>query len=169
MCHFRAPPLQPTRICVLARHFLRLVLILHCSSHFMRAAQADERATATVTIRNQVILVELAQTEAQKALGLGGRDALLPDRGMLFPYAKTDYYTFWMKGMRFDLDIIWICKNRIVDIAANVSAPRGGPLVKYRPRVPADQVLEVVAGYAANHGWNLGDTVLMESPASSRK
>lgn len=133
---------------------------------FATPMQAEEFPTVTLQIRDQRLLVEVAKTAAQKIRGLGKRDSLAPNCGMLFPYAKADYYAFWMKGMRFDLDILWIRDHRIVDIRAHVPAPRGTPLIQYRPRVPADHVLEVEAGYAERHGWAIGDLVTIE-PSSA--
>ncbi len=126
------------------------------------SVRADELPTKTLQIRDQRISVEVAETAAQKMRGLSERDALAPNCGMLFPYAKADYYAFWMKGMRFRLDILWIRDLRIVDLRTNVPTPRGETLISYRPRTPADQVLEVEAGYAERHGWTIGDLVTIE-------
>lgn len=163
MCHSRidhAAVTHPTRICVIAQLLIGL-LLGGCSGTL--AARAEPLATATVRIREQTLRVEVAQTAAQKALGLGQRDALAPDHGMLFPYAKADTYAFWMKGMRFAIDIVWIRENRIVDISASLPPAHDGTLTQYRPRAPADQVLEVAAGYAARHGWAIGDAVTLEA------
>jgi len=114
---------------------------------------------AWVEIRGQRVAVDVADTPAKKALGLGGRDGLAPDTGMVFPYARPDYHAFWMKGMNFDIDILWIRDGRIVDIRHRVPYPRDGRLPSYSPKAPADLVLEVDAGYARAHGWRIGDRV----------
>jgi len=81
---------------------------------------------------------------------------------MYFPYARACFYTFWMKGMRFAIDIVFLREGRIVDLFAQVPFEPGGNGPTIRPRVLADAVLEVPAGYAAASGWQIGDRVRFE-------
>jgi uncharacterized membrane protein (UPF0127 family) len=87
---------------------------------------------------------------------------------MLF-VLPNDSPSFWMKGMRFPLDIVWINGNRVVDVSADVPAPQGpgGGLPTYSPDRPADRALEVNAGWAARHGVEPGDTVRVRLPGGS--
>ena len=43
--------------------------------------------------------------------GLSGRDNLADDEGMFFVFEKSDIYPFWMKDMKFAIDIIWIMED----------------------------------------------------------
>ena len=113
-----------------------------------------------LTINNHTFSVELALTDTQKAKGLGDRDSLPAETGMLFPYDHPDRYTFWMKGMRFPLDFIWINGNYVADITPDVPiAQNGQPLAIYQPKVPADKIFEVKAGTVAEDGIKIGDSV----------
>ena len=85
---------------------------------------------------------------------------------MYFPYEHPAIYTFWMKGMRFSIDIIWIRKGRIVGLNINVPFEEGGNGPTMRPKSLVDAVLEVPAGYAAASGWALGDRVSFERTES---
>jgi uncharacterized membrane protein (UPF0127 family) len=128
-------------------------------------AEPDHDATPPegwVTIRGQRVAVELAITPAEQQLGLGQRDALAWDTGMLFLYEKPGFYRYWMKDMRFDIDIVWIRGDRIVDISHRVPhvAGQNGPTVL--PDELADKVLEVPAGYATALGWRSGQPVEVE-------
>ena len=125
------------------------------------AVTADE-PEAWVSIRGQRVAVELALTREQQTLGLGERDRLPWDHGMLFPYDEPDFYGFWMKGMRFDIDIVWIRGDRIVDISHRVPHVPGGAGPTVGPRELSDTVLEVPAGYAESHGWQIGDRAAIE-------
>lgn len=115
-----------------------------------------------VAIRGRRVSIELAETPEQQQRGLGERDALAWDHGMLFLYDDPGFYAFWMKGMRFDIDIVWLREGRIVDVSHRVQHVPGsnGPTV--RPRELADAVLEVPAGYAEAHGWRPGDAARIE-------
>jgi len=120
------------------------------------------RADAVVTINGQRVEVELAITPEVQTRGLGYRDALAWDDGMLFIYDAPGFHRFWMRGMRFDIDIVWIRAGRIIDISHRVPHVPGenGPTVQ--PRELADQILEVPAGYAASHAWRIGNRVQVE-------
>lgn len=121
---------------------------------------------AWVTIRGERIAAERAASLEDKVRGLGGRDSLAWGRGMLFEYDRPAFYAFWMKDMRFDLDLVWIRDGHIVDIHHDVPAPKSaspeGSLPTYRPREMADTILEVPAGTAAALGWRRGDRVRIQ-------
>lgn len=112
-----------------------------------------------VSINGHVIPVELALTNEEKERGLGYRDSLDPDSGMLFVYSHAEQYGFWMKGMRFPIDIIWIADNIVVDISHNVEVATTSALPHYSPKVPVNKVLEVNAGKAQEWGIDIGDLV----------
>jgi uncharacterized membrane protein (UPF0127 family) len=115
-----------------------------------------------VTIGGQRIAVDLAVTPAEQQLGLGERDALPWDQGMLFLYEEPAFHRFWMKGMRFDIDIVWIRGDRIVDVSHRVPHVPGGNGPIVAPAELADKVLEVNAGYASAHGWRPGQRVQLD-------
>jgi len=114
-----------------------------------------------IIVNGHTISVELAITDAEKQKGLGERDSLAQDNGMLFVYQNKDRYGYWMKGMRFPLDYMWIDGNRVVDLSSNIPAPTapGQVPVELAPKVPVDKVLEVNAGMIAKLGVKIGDTV----------
>lgn len=114
--------------------------------------------TTKIKIANATLTVLMADSGQKRALGLGGRDRLNQE-GMLFIFPSAGYHSIWMKGMKFDLDIIWLQRGRIIDLATQVPAPKDGQvnLESYAPSKPADQVLEVEAGFVAKHGLKIGD------------
>lgn len=114
-----------------------------------------------VIINGHTIQVEVAVTDAEKLKGLGDRDSLAPGTGMLFVYQNKDRYGYWMKGMRFPLDYIWINGNQVVDMTPDVPAPKtpGEAPVELAPKVPVDKVLEVNAGDINRYGVVVGETV----------
>ena len=61
-----------------------------------------------ICIEKTCFNVEIADTDEKKILGLGNRDFLEEKEGMLFPYPEKSAPGFWMKDMRFPIDIIWI-------------------------------------------------------------
>lgn len=116
--------------------------------------------TSKVKINSTIFAVEVAATEAQKELGLGGRSSLTEQSGMLFPYDHKEQYEYWMRGMKFPLDFIWIDGNTIADITENVPVPLPNeqPVI-VKPQVAVDKVLEVRAGSVKKNNISIGDTV----------
>ncbi len=119
--------------------------------------------SATATIRGVTYRVDVAVTPKEKEIGLGGRDSLPDGTGMLFPYDHAEQFSYWMKGMRFPIDIIWIRDFRIVDISKNVPIPIDGTLPVYAPREPVNLVLEIASGESDTHGFQIGDTVSIKN------
>lgn len=118
-----------------------LILII-CAYVITRSASFRQ---SVVRIGERRFLVELADTPALRERGLGFRDTLPSGQGMLFlfPDVNPDRYAFWMKGMRFPLDIAWIRDGRIVYIKRNIPADAEDI---FRPPTLADSVLEVNTG-----------------------
>src|SRR2546423_625848 len=97
---------------------------------------SNENSQKAIAINDHVINVEVVDTEVAREKGLGGRDFLAKDTGMLFVFPKNDTYAFWMKDMKFNIDIVWISADgHIVDMRENVS-PNTYPTV-FSPRSPA--------------------------------
>lgn len=100
--------------------------------------------------------LEVADTDATRARGLGGRAALAADQGMLFVYQPARQQCFWMKDTRFALDIIWLDdQQRVIHIASNAK-PESYPNT-FCPGQPASYVIELRAGEVARHTIELGD------------
>ncbi len=135
------------------------------------ACSAPAAPESTVTIRGQALPVEIVRTPEAQARGLGERDSLAWGRGMLFPYEKYSFLVFWMQGMRFDIDIVWIRDDRIVDIAHRVPHPPTQSAEPIRVRAPelVNLVLEVPAGYAQAQGWARGDRVEVSERGSDER
>ncbi|HEX2036747.1 MAG TPA: DUF192 domain-containing protein [Chloroflexota bacterium] len=106
------------------------------------------------------VTVELARTADERARGLGGHAPLGPTDGMLFVFEQAAPHAFWMKGMTFPLDIMWIEGGKVVHLERDVppSPPSETDLTRpvYTPSVSARYVLEVNAGFAAQHGVEVG-------------
>lgn len=119
-----------------------------------------------VIIKDVKINVLVADTPALRKQGLGGRESLGSNEGMLFVFPKADKTVFWMKGLKFPLDIIWIRGKKVVDIIKNVPPPLEGQtddqLPRYMPKENVDMVLEVNGGFADANNIQIGDTVIIQ-------
>ncbi|MFZ2187518.1 MAG: DUF192 domain-containing protein [Candidatus Moraniibacteriota bacterium] len=107
-----------------------------------------------IRISGQLYRLEIAETDAERAQGLGDRDTLCDNCGMLFIFADPGKYAFWMKDMRFPIDIIWLLGDRVVFVEHAVSPDFAGIV---HPTAPADRVLELNANQGS--GVRAGETV----------
>jgi uncharacterized membrane protein (UPF0127 family) len=117
-----------------------------------------------VHIGGAVIHAEVATTPAARAKGLGGRDSLADEAGMLFIFPTARQAAFWMKDMRFPLDFVWISADkRVVELTENVPPPPPGTadadLTFYKPAGQVQYVVEVNAGVIETAGIRVGDAV----------
>jgi len=116
--------------------------------------------TSTVSINNHTYVLEVAATNAEKEKGLGGRDTLPQNHGMVFPFDRSERFSFWMKGMRFPLDFLWIYGNEIIEITENVQVTTNGKITVVQPKNPIDKVIELNAGEVEKSNIKVGDRVV---------
>src|SRR5690606_16770195 len=130
---------------------------------------ADACRVSVETPTGAVLQLEVAADPAARARGLGGRDGIEPGAAMALAFPEPTYVTIWMKDMRFDIDVVWIDGDRVVDLYAHMPAPPPGTpdedLPQYTGAAPADVVLELAAGTAAVLGLEPGARVRWD-PAS---
>jgi hypothetical protein len=122
---------------------------------------SDATPTVAVRLSGATVQAEVAADANARERGLSGRRSLADGRGMLFVYRDHVARTYWMKGMRFPIDIIWIDRGKVTGVERNVPVPQGY-LPRYSSAGPADHVLEVPAGWAGRHGTKRGDRVAIE-------
>ena len=117
-----------------------------------------------IKIGDKSLLVEVVDSLETRNKGLSGRDGLEADQGMLFVFETQDVNPgFWMKDMKFSIDIIWINDGKVSQITKEVPNPtpetpeRSLPI--YTPQDAVDYVLEVSAGFSDKNGISVGDAV----------
>lgn len=101
--------------------------------------------------------VEVANTEAQKSLGLMYRKSVPRGTGMIFPYKRPQEITMWMRNTYVSLDMIFILANGVVHRIAFGTEPLSDTEVSSRGDVVA--VLELPAGDAEHFGIKPGDRI----------
>jgi len=126
-------------------------------------------------IADKTLSLHVAVTPVERSQGLSGFSSLKKDEGMLFVFEELGYYGFWMKEMKFPIDIIWLSSQaslselegssngdlenvvQIVHIEHNLS-PASFPEV-FQPLSVAQYVLEVNAGFSTQNNLEVGDQV----------
>ena len=112
-----------------------------------------------VRIGDKILNIEVAQTLIDRERGLSGRLNLPANNGMLFVFERPGLYGFWMKGMRFPIDILWLDEDlRVVDIKERAE-PSSYTISNPQNFVPQDAakfVLEANAGFVSYAGVKIG-------------
>ena len=111
-----------------------------------------------VNLAGAVVKVEVVSTPEKLRLGLSGREGLPKGEGMLFVFPSAGEYPFWMKEMKFAIDIIWIGEDGRVAFIKDSATPESFPEV-FKPERKARYVLEVLAGFAKKNNLKVGDGV----------
>jgi uncharacterized membrane protein (UPF0127 family) len=79
-------------------------------------------ATAELKVTGHTISLEIASDNTSREKGLGGRDSLPANKGMLFVFEKSGDECFWMKNMHFAIDMVFLnAQKKINKIQQNVS------------------------------------------------
>jgi len=165
------PPLekQEKKLSPITLAVIILTLLFAGGLRIQQALALRKVVWADLSMRGRTFSVEVADTDAKREKGLGDRDSLAADHGMYFPFPAAQYWVFWMKGMRFPIDIVWIQDGKVVDISPEAQVDAGLPLKTYSPVEPADAVLELNAGTARQIGLQKGDEVtLTAKPAGTQ-
>ena len=115
-------------------------------------------AQAHLQVGGKTILLDIAQTTAQQQQGLSGRKNMANNRGMLFIFSQSGATCFWMKGMEFPLDMVWLNGAKQVVYLQQSVSPKSYPK-QFCPSTPAKYVIELNAGQAKALDITLGKTL----------
>jgi|SRR3989344_2747255 len=127
---------------------LFLIFIVGCSNVEKKACFKDK-----------CISLEVMESLEEKSTGLMFRDSLDENKGLLFVYNTPEKRGFWMKNVKFPIDILWLDKkNKVVYIERDVPGCMGDCKVYY-PDTEAYNVIEVNANFTLNNNIKVGDFV----------
>ncbi|MDA1025293.1 MAG: DUF192 domain-containing protein [Planctomycetota bacterium] len=123
-----------------------------------------------VRIGEMTFNLELALSTERRRQGLGGREMLPADGGMLFAFPRAAQQRFWMYDCLMDIDIAYL--DPIGYITAIHTMPKEAPrgvdelevdyqnrLPGYPSRYPAQFVIELAPGMFETLGLEAGDRI----------
>lgn len=113
-----------------------------------------------ISVKNNILLLEVAATDNQRATGLMNRDSLEENRGMIFVFEKEQSVSFWMKNTRIPLSVAYINKEGKILEIYNMKPYSLEPVPSKRSSIL--YALEVNEGYFELKGIEIGDTIDLE-------
>jgi uncharacterized membrane protein (UPF0127 family) len=107
-----------------------------------------------IVVGNKTYKTEIVTSMMDQAVGLSKYDSLSADQGMLFPFKPAKRAHFWMKNMKFDIDIVWIKDNKVIGVTQGLYADEEKIL-------PSPDVVDFVFEVNINSGIKEGDSVII--------
>ncbi|MEM2130964.1 MAG: DUF192 domain-containing protein [Candidatus Woesearchaeota archaeon] len=139
-----------------------LVIVVSILFYFITFPFSESKIAC---FENKCIKAEIRDEEKERELGLMFRENLSENEGMLFIFQNNVNYAFWMKNMKFNIDIIFIDKNKkIVSITKN-AFPCNKPDKEcelYYSNQAYKYVIEVVANFTEKYNIKEGQKVYFE-------
>lgn len=123
--------------------------------------------TYPLTAGDKELFVEIERSAESQTLGLSGRDFLCKKTGMLFVFSNPSIQNFWMKDMKFPIDIVWIDKNKKIIGFKENAKPEDYP-EEYPSPSPVLYVLEIHAGAVQKWKLKIGDSINFDEKAVER-
>lgn len=136
------------------------VLAFGCGAH----DGAGTLPAVKMQIGSKNFEIEVAATRRDEEKGLMRRDSMADDHGMIFVLTEEKVVNFWMKDVRFNLDILFL------DHSGNIVSIH--QMKAYDDRnytssdEPAKYAIELNSGAATAAGVKIGDK--LQIPAAAR-
>lgn len=150
--------LEAKRIYIIVLITVLLLTVLIFYYGFTKPSEDDR---LVIQVGSAIVKAEVADDEIEQLHGLMFRESLARDGGMFFVFNSEEQLGFWMKNMKFPIDIIFIDKDfRIVDIKENFRPCVSEPCEIYYSK-PAQYALEVNNGFVQVNEIGIGDKVIV--------
>jgi uncharacterized membrane protein (UPF0127 family) len=147
----------------LARRAWVVTLIsLFCNSPFGVACafgQPKVLGPSYALVGSHLIMVELAQSENERMVGLSNRDLNSRNSYMVFIFENPQAVSFWMKDTRKDLSVAFINSNNKIMQIENLAA-KSLKLIKSKSS-DIKYAIEVPKGFFKKKGIQIGDDVII--------
>lgn len=142
--------------------FVSVIAVVFLVSIFVSNFQKDHSFDneLTIIVNDDLRLKsDISSTPHERSIGLSKYNTLMPEESMLFVFNEKGLYSFWMRNMKFPIDIIWLDENKkIVSIKHNAD-PIDYPQT-YSPEKDSLYVLETVAGFTGKNNILIGDQLM---------
>lgn len=147
--------------------YVTLLFVFYLIPNNLEFAQGipQNHNVSSVVIGDSQVIVDLALTPTEQSKGLAVKDTIKENEGMLFIFESPKKHSFWMKDMKFPIDIIWIDQEgRISHIEKSLQPCIFLlPCPSFSPSNDSLYVLEVVSNFTNKYNVNVGDKVQFET------
>jgi uncharacterized protein len=119
---------------------------------------------AKVIVRGFELNADIPIIGEQMSKGLAVKNQLKENEAMLFVFEKPGRHSFWMKDMKFPIDIFWLDSDGKVVYIKESMQPCISTIIciLYTPNTDSQYVLETVAGFTQRHNVSVGTNIDFE-------
>ena len=120
------------------------------------------REDIILSFKEVKLRTEVADDSLSRKKGVAGRESIQADRAMLFIFDSEAMHGIWMKDVKFDIDIIWLDKEKKVVHIEEMISPKTFfeiPPKEFYPTVDSLYVVETKSGWVTDVGLETGDTI----------
>ena len=123
-----------------------------------RADGAQSLPSVEIAVGEATLQVEIADDGQERYVGLGFRDAMDEDAGMLFVYPGERPLTFTMRDTRIPLSIAFVSEDLVINEIHDMPV---GPNQLFPSERPAKYALETNLGWFERNGVEPGDRLAL--------
>ena len=140
---------------------LALTLLICATQQEVLAQQPQNIAPSPVFLSistqsgTERFIVEIADEQAEREIGLMYREEVSLDQGMLFDFGTDRLVTMWMRNTPLSLDMLFIDRSGTIVRVAERTTPFSPAIISSGQ--PVRYVLELNAGVASEKGIRSGD------------
>ena len=141
-----------------------IVVVLAIAASYAKPFFVDA-GKKILTVGNQTLEIGIADNALTRARGLSGRAYIGENEGLLFVFSSPGNYGFWMKGMNFPIDIVWINGDRVIGFSENIQPEPSKNILNfsiYYPPENVNKVLEINAGAVKKYNLWVGDMINLQ-------
>src|SRR5215210_3503652 len=119
---------------------------------------------AKVTVKGFELNANVPIADELMSKGLAVKNQLKENEVMLFVFQQSARHSFWMKDMKFPIDIIWLDSDGKVVYIKESMQPCISTIIciLYTPNTDSQYVLETVAGFTQRHNVSVGTNIDFE-------
>jgi uncharacterized protein len=119
---------------------------------------------AKVMVKGFELNTDVPVTNELMAKGLAVKNQLKENEAMLFVFEDPAKHSFWMKDMKFPIDIIWLDSDgKVTHIEQNLQPCVSAFICPdYTPDLDSQYVLETVPGFTQRHNISAGNSIELE-------
>lgn len=135
------------------------LLTVSCMSGSLGSAdplEAEAMRSIELRIGEKVFLLEVAEDDRSRHIGLMGRTELSHSEGMLFVYPDERIRAFWMKDTLIPLSLAFVDAAGVIISVHDMRPGSRDPVVSERP---AGYVIELALGEFSEAGVVPGDSI----------
>lgn len=123
----------------------------------------EEMPIVNATIQEKTFKLYAPDTPEGLQKGLAVFDEIAQNEGMIFRGLPVGVQSFWMKDMKFDIDIIWVNKdNEVIHVVYDASKDSYPARFENPREKPASYVIELNAGLVEKYNIQPGSKVTIQ-------